>query len=274
VQFEVDLSAPLPGGGGRRREEGSPDEEEMDRESLLRQLNVDSMGLGWEDETESDQEDSPFHRLASSMVDLSGDGGVLKKMLHVGIGEDVPERALVRVHYNGYLEYSDEPYDSSRLRGKQQQFVLGNGEVIPGLEVAVKSMKRNERSHFLVCSEYAFGKLGCPPRIPPNATILFEVELLGFVEYHGAEGEGEGRSLSFEQRLAAANSEREVGNDYFQQNMIGRAVGRYLKAVRQLEAVRLRDENQEVVWRTSLKKLYRSWPSATVDVSSNWMGRT
>ena len=42
-------------------------------------------------------------------------------------GEDVPERALVRVHYNGYLEYSDEPYDSSRLRGKQQQFVLGNG---------------------------------------------------------------------------------------------------------------------------------------------------
>jgi FK506-binding protein 6 len=63
------------------------------------------------------------------MVDLSGDGGVLKKMLHVGIGEDVPERALVRVHYNGYLEYSDEPYDSSRLRGKQQQFVLGNGMI-------------------------------------------------------------------------------------------------------------------------------------------------
>ena len=59
MQFEVDLSAPLPGGGGRRREEGSPDEEEMDRESLLRQLNVDSMGLGWEDETESDQEVGP-----------------------------------------------------------------------------------------------------------------------------------------------------------------------------------------------------------------------
>ena len=109
--------------------------------------------------------------------------------------------------------------------------------------------------------------------------------MLGFVEYHTAEGEEEGRNQSFEQRLAAANSEREVGNDYFQQNMIGRAVGRYLKvwvtileffeipqhiiaqslaqsnclpsqAVRQLEAVRLRDANQEAVWRTSLKKLY------------------
>lgn len=101
----------------------------------------------------------------------------------------------MRVHYNGYLEYADEPYDSSRLRGKQQQFVLGNGkpllilvilwshgwssvssteEVIPGWEVAVKSMRRNERSQFLIAPEYAFGPMGCPPRIPPNATSELE----------------------------------------------------------------------------------------------------
>ena len=117
----------------------------------------------------------------------------------------MPERALVRVHYNGYLEYADEPYDSSRLRGKQQQFVLGNGnnnlhthtqththtsclyhvcvcvcvclcwcvgEVIPGWEVAVLSMRRNERSQYLISPEYAFGQMGCPPRIPPNATSM------------------------------------------------------------------------------------------------------
>lgn len=62
------------------------------------------------------------------MEDLSGDRGVLKRQLKPGIGEVVPEKALVRVHYNGYLEFSDEPYDSSRLRGKQHQFRLGNGE--------------------------------------------------------------------------------------------------------------------------------------------------
>ena len=39
---------------------------------------------------------------------------------------------FVIVHYNGYLEYSDEPFDSSRLRNQMQQFRLGNGEVIPG----------------------------------------------------------------------------------------------------------------------------------------------
>ena len=55
VEFEVDLSAPLPGGGW---EESSPDDEEedMDRESLLQQLNVDSLGLGREEESDSDQE--------------------------------------------------------------------------------------------------------------------------------------------------------------------------------------------------------------------------
>lgn len=87
------------------------------------------------------------------------------------------------------------------------------------------------------------------------------------------------QQVTFEQRLAAANSEREVGNDFFQQNMIGKAIGRYLKvqtetslvtlpsyplslppsthqAARQLEAVRLKDEAEEKVWRISLKKLY------------------
>ena len=63
--------------------------------------------------------------------------------------------------------------------------------------------------------------------------VLFEIELLGFVEYSGPQDVDDlrehQRNLTFEQRLAAANSEREVGNDLFQQNMIGRAVGRYLK---------------------------------------------
>lgn len=53
-------------------------------------------------------------------------------------GEGVPDRALVRVHYNGYLEYADEPYDSSRLRGKQQQFVLGNGMPISSMLIRIE----------------------------------------------------------------------------------------------------------------------------------------
>lgn len=61
------------------------------------------------------------------MEDLVGDGGVLKKIIRPGTGPLVPEGAMVRVHYNGYLEFADEPYDSSRLRNRQQQFQLGKG---------------------------------------------------------------------------------------------------------------------------------------------------
>ena len=67
--------------------------------------------------------------MAIKMVDLTGDGGVMKKVLTDGIGPLVPDGAVVRVHYNGYLEYCDEPYDSSRLRNKEQKFKLGRGEI-------------------------------------------------------------------------------------------------------------------------------------------------
>ena len=70
--------------------------------------------------------------------------------------------------------------------------------------------------------------------------VLFEIELLGFVDYSAAEdlesaSSDQQQHITFEQRLAAANSEREVGNDFFQQNMIGKAVGKYLKVERLLK---------------------------------------
>ena len=70
---------------------------------------------------------SPFEQLRRGMQDVSGDGGVLKKTITQGVGAEAPEGAIVRVHYNGYLEYSDEPYDSSRLRNRLHQFRLGGG---------------------------------------------------------------------------------------------------------------------------------------------------
>jgi hypothetical protein len=80
TEFEVDPSAPLP--GGSREEEAR--EEEFDQEEILQHLNFDCLDLGGREGTE--EVESPFQRLAASMEDISGDGGVLKKLLHVGIG--------------------------------------------------------------------------------------------------------------------------------------------------------------------------------------------
>lgn len=135
---------------------------------------------------------SPFEQLRLGMRDITGDDGVLKKTITQGIGAEVPEGAIVRVHYNGYLEYSDEPYDSSRLRNRLHQFRLGGGgcvpylhvhalsswllirchagEVLLGWDMGVKTMRKNEKAEFLLSPKYAFGQMGCPPRIPPDAS--------------------------------------------------------------------------------------------------------
>ena len=66
------------------------------------------------------------------MEDLTPDGGVKKRIKRAGGGEPVMEGAEVHIHYNGYLEHNDEPFDSTRLRNKKQVVQLGRGQLIPG----------------------------------------------------------------------------------------------------------------------------------------------
>jgi FK506-binding protein 6 len=67
-------------------------------------------------EDDEDDDSSPFERLARKMEDIcpNKDGGILKQLLKHGSGPVVPPGSLVRIHFNGYLEYADEPFDSSR----------------------------------------------------------------------------------------------------------------------------------------------------------------
>lgn len=76
----------------------------------------------------------------------------------------VPAGALVTVHYCFFLELQDDPFDSTRLRGRPARFRLDTGSVLEGLEVAVKSMNKKEKAEFLISPDYAYGDLGCHPR--------------------------------------------------------------------------------------------------------------
>ena len=49
-----------------------------------------------------------------------------------------------------------------------------------GREIGIKSMKRGEVAHFLIAYDYAYGEMGCPPRVPPKSMVFFEVELIHF----------------------------------------------------------------------------------------------
>lgn len=90
------------------------------------------------------------------------------------------------MHYVGRLE-SGEQFDSSRDRGKPLTFTLGAREVILGWDIGVSTMRVGERAEFRIHPDYAYGSSGAGHAIPPNATLIFDIELLGSITPGGAE---------------------------------------------------------------------------------------
>ncbi|XP_077425821.1 peptidyl-prolyl cis-trans isomerase FKBP1A-like isoform X1 [Vanacampus margaritifer] len=84
----------------------------------------------------------------------------------------------VVVHYIGTLQ-DGKVFDSSRGRGKPFKFKMGHQEVIRGWEEGVAQMSVGQRAKLICSPDYAYGSKGHPGVIPPNATLTFDVELLG-----------------------------------------------------------------------------------------------
>ncbi len=100
----------------------------------------------------------------------------------VGTGEVAEAGHQVRVHYTGWLYENGEKgrkFDSSRDRNAAFEFGLGAGMVIRGWDEGVAGMKVGGQRTLIIPSEMGYGARGAGGVIPPNATLLFEVELLG-----------------------------------------------------------------------------------------------
>lgn len=128
-------------------------------------------------------EDSPCQEQNPQLfedITPNKDGGILKTLVRRGEGEDNPSNGCkVYVHYVGRLE-SGEKFDSSRDRGEVFTFELGKNSVIKGWDLGVKTMLKNEVCELKIASGYAYGEKGFPPKIPENATLIFEIELLSW----------------------------------------------------------------------------------------------
>ncbi|XP_054971089.2 inactive peptidyl-prolyl cis-trans isomerase FKBP6-like isoform X2 [Pan paniscus] len=95
---------------------------------------------------------SLYERLSQRMLDISGDRGVLKDVIREGAGDLVaPDASVLDI-------------------------------TLWGMELGLLSMRRGELARFLFKPNYAYGTLGSPPLIPPNTTVLFEIELLDFLD--------------------------------------------------------------------------------------------
>jgi FKBP-type peptidyl-prolyl cis-trans isomerase len=115
---------------------------------------------------------------------VTGDGvktpsGLVYWDIRVGNGEVAKEGSHVRVHYTGWLT-NGKKFDSSVDAGKPFDFTIGNGEVIKGWEEGVAGMKVGGKRQLRIPPALGYGAEGTPGGpIPPNATLIFDVQLLG-----------------------------------------------------------------------------------------------
>jgi FKBP-type peptidyl-prolyl cis-trans isomerase len=96
----------------------------------------------------------------------------------VGTGPVASAGNLVQVHYTGWLENGTK-FDSSLDRGTPFEFKLGAGQVIKGWDEGVAGMKVGGKRQLIIPSGLGYGPNGAGSVIPPNATLIFDVELLG-----------------------------------------------------------------------------------------------
>ncbi|TDH70882.1 uncharacterized protein CCR75_008734 [Bremia lactucae] len=162
-------------------------------------------------------------------VDLSGDGGVLKETYVEGTGDFPPAGNEIRAHYTGTL-LDGTKFDSSRDRDAEFKFVLGKGNVIKAWDLAFASMKLGEKAILTCKPEYAYGSSGSPPKIPANATLKFDVELLGFDPKNKEMWE-----MDTKEKIAEANKRKAKGTEEFKSKMFDTAAATYSEAASYME---------------------------------------
>jgi FKBP-type peptidyl-prolyl cis-trans isomerase len=107
----------------------------------------------------------------------STDEGLIIEDAAVGSGPEVKRGDKIRVHYVGTLENGVE-FDSSRARNVPFEVNIGRGEVIRGWDEGMLGMRAGGHRRLTIPHTMAYGPHGSPPKIPPAATLIFEIELL------------------------------------------------------------------------------------------------
>ena len=124
-----------------------------------------------------DVKPAPKPREVAESDYVTTESGLRYHDLEVGAGPAPEAGDFVKVHYTGWLT-DGRVFDSSVERGRPIEFPLGEGRVILGWDEGLSTMREGGKRQLVIPSDLAYGERGRPPVIPPDSTLIFEVELV------------------------------------------------------------------------------------------------
>ncbi|CAL8101097.1 unnamed protein product [Orchesella dallaii] len=254
--FDVDQFAP---------EDGFEDEEEVYDDDVFSMFNF---GTDVKDEkTKVDFFDverfghTDFLETEKLMKPLNEEGTVWKMVIRSGGKFTVPDRSKLYIHYSAICEGGSETFDTTMARKFPSVVDLRKETALPGLTLAVTSMSLTEVARFIVYPEMAFGVKGCPPRIAPNAKIMYVIQMLQYTDeaklntpaYMTSD---ERNQLPFETIVEESKKFRSDGNGYYSMQSYSFAIKKWRKAINMLEDYLVTEEEDDAVRRELLWLLY------------------
>lgn len=166
--------------------------------------------------------------------------GIFKRILRAGEGGDLPQtNERITVHYTGTLEDGTK-FDSSVDRGQPFETNIGVGQVIKGWDVGMMSMSIGEKAILTINAENGYGASGSPPVIPPNATLIFEVELLKI-------GDREPVGMTDEELDKAAMEQKAAATEKFKAGDLKAAESLWKEGVSLLGKIRKPSNDQKII---------------------------
>ena len=167
----------------------------------------------------------------SNFISLTSDNGVKKHIITEGTGENPQDHDEVQVYYTGKLHTNGKVFDST-TEGTPFKFSLNEGSVIKGWDIGVSSMKKGEKSEFILEPQYAYGERGAGNDIPGNSTLNFEIELLDFGKKAKSKFD-----MDYPEIIATSKKLKEEGIKFFQEKKFNDAIIKFDEAASFLETL-------------------------------------
>ncbi|XP_050664978.1 inactive peptidyl-prolyl cis-trans isomerase shutdown-like [Leptidea sinapis] len=191
-----------------------------------------------------------FRSLESKMIDCVSSGDVKMLILEEGDGPLVPVDAEVLIHYAAYWEQATIPFDSTLTRnnGQPMKIKLGQGKILPGLEIGLTSI-RGPKSRFLLLVQpaLAWGPYGVLPRIKPEPA-LFVIALYSVNDTQAAVRFNDlpvAEQSKFENTTRTVNSLHTQAKDYFAKQKFNKCIKNYQQSMTVLNMSLPKDKNEE-----------------------------